>query len=390
MTATVANNTVMDTASDPYRTRTNGMSTFRILGPVEAWSDGRKLATGGARQVAVLAFLLLHANRAVSFDALIDAVWGPDRSASDNRLWMAVARLRRSLAPLDGPASSPLRTVRGGYLLSIERDQLDAEVFAERVQHGIDAVQAGEPRVATELLSRALALWRGAPLADVAFEEFARGEIRRLEELRLVALEARIHADLQLGRHQRLIGELERLLAAHPTRERLAGQLMLALYRCERHEDALEVSQRIRRQLAEQLGLEPGPGLKALHTQILRKDASLRHATAEVWNGHPSSGGIGHVSKQAQSSVLGPRSATSCARLRQASPLSPRQELSDAAGAAAVPLRRGQVVGGLSTLTIPLVSAMAAPLGWAMGRSSSGSTTTGLVCMRSEGRVGTA
>jgi DNA-binding SARP family transcriptional activator len=368
MTAIVANNTVMDTASNPHATRTSGTSSFRILGPVEAWSDGRRLAIGGARQVTVLAFLLLHANRAVSSDALIDAVWGADRSASDNRLWMAVARLRRSLAPLHGPAGSPLRTVRGGYLLSIEQDQLDAEVFAERVQHGIDAALSGEPRVATEVLSRALALWRGAPLAEVTFEEFARGEIRRLEELRLVALEARIHADLQLGRHQRLIGELERLLAAHPTRERLAAQLMLALYRCERHADALEVSQRIRRHLAEELGLEPGPGLKALHTQILRKDASLRQVTPKVGNGRRSSDGVGRVSKQAASSVL-------------RSPLSPRQELSAGAGAAALPLRRGQVLGGLSTLTIPLVSAVAAPLGWATGRSSSRSTTTGLVCM---------
>ena len=200
---------------------------------------------------------------------------------------MAVARLRRSLAPLDGPAGSPLRTVRGGYLLSIEPAQLDAHVFGEHVQHGIDAAQAGEPHVATEVLSGALALWRGVPLAEVAFEDFAQGEIRRLEELRLVALEARIDADLQLGRHRRLIGELERLLAAHPTCGRLAAQLMLALYRCERHADALEVYQRIRRQLAEQLGLEPGPGLKALHTGILRQDASLRHVTAGVWTGRP-------------------------------------------------------------------------------------------------------
>ena len=311
MTLTLANNRVMDAASNPYRTRANEMSSFRILGPIEAWSDGRQLATGGARQVAVLAFLLLHANRAVSSDALTDAVWGPARSSSDNRLSMAVARLRRSLAPLDGPAGSPLRTVRGGYLLSIGQHQLDAEVFAERVQHGIDAAQSGEPRVATEVLVSALALWRGAPLAEVAFEDFAHGEIRRLEELRLVALEARIDADLELGRHRRLIGELERLLAAHPSRERFAAQLMLALYRCEGHADALEVYQRIRRQLAEQLGLEPGPGLKVLHTQILRQDASLRHVTAKVWNRRLSTGDTSRAAEQA--SAIGsssPRSST--------------------------------------------------------------------------------
>ncbi len=330
MTTTVANNTVLDTASNPHPTRTGEMSSFRILGPIQAWSDGRQLATGGARQVAVLAFLLLHANRAVSSDALIDAVWGPGRSTSDNRLSMAVARLRRSLAPLDGPAGSPLRTVRSGYLLSIERDQLDAEVFAERVQHGIDAVHEGELHVATEMLSTALALWRGVPLAEIAFEDFAQGEIRRLEELRLVALETRIDADLQLGRHRRLIGELERLLAAHPTRERFAAQLMLALYRCERQADALEVYQRIRRQLAEHLGLEPGPGLKALHTQILQLDPSLRLVGA---------------------------------------PPTP------------VNVRRSQAVGGLPTLTVRMMPSVTRILGSALGSPSSRTSRTGLVSM---------
>jgi DNA-binding SARP family transcriptional activator len=383
MTPTVGNNTVMDAASNPYPTRTSEMSSFRILGSVEAWSGGRKLATGGARQVKVLAFLLLHANRAVSSDALIDAVWGPDVSASHNRLWMAVARLRGSLAPLDGPAGSPLRTVRGGYLLSIEQDQLDAEVFVERVQHGIDAAQAGEPRVATEVLSRALALWRGAPLAEVAFEDFAKGEIRRLGELRLVALEARIDADLQLGRHRRLIGELERLLPAHPTRERLAAQLMLALYRCERQAQALELYQRIRLQLAEQLGLEPGPRLKDLHTQILNQAPSLRHVAATVVTARRSSGRMepGRAARQAAPSGLSARSVTSSASLGKASPLTLRREPSDATWAAAVQLRRREVLGGLPTLTIPRVAAVAAPLGWAIGRSSSKSTTTGLVCM---------
>ena len=337
MTQTVANNAVMDAVSNPYPTRMSEMSSFRILGPIEAWSGGRQLATGGARQVAVLGFLLLHANRAVSSDALIDAVWGPARPASDNRLSMAVGRLRRSLAPLDSPAGSPLRTVRGGYLLSIEQDQLDAEVFAERVQHGIDAAYAGEPRVATEVLSGALALWRGAPLAEVAFEDFAEGEIRRLEELRRVALEARIDADLQLGRHRRLIGELERLLAAHPTRERLAAQLMLALYRCERQDQALELYQRIRVQLVEQVGLEPGPRLRDLHAQILHQAPSLRLVASRV-----SARSIGHS-----------------ASLGKASHFSVRREPSDVAPAARVKPWGDRATGALPARTIEIVPASA-------------------------------
>jgi hypothetical protein len=160
-------------------------------------------------------------------------------------------------------------------MLSLESGELDAEVFAERVREGRGALDTGDPGRASELLSAALGLWRGLALAEVAFEDFAQAEIRRLEELRLVALEARIDAELQLGRHAQLVGELETLLAQEPTRERLAGQLMLALYRCERQADALEVYQRARAQLAEQLGLEPGPALRALQAQILEQASTL-------------------------------------------------------------------------------------------------------------------
>ena len=153
--------------------------------------------------------------------------------------------------------------------------ELDAEVFAARVREGRRALDAGEPARAAELLRKALALWRGPALAEVCFEDFAQAEIRRLEELRLVALEARVDCDLELGRHVQLIGELEGLLAVQPTRERVASQLMLALYRSARQGDALEVYQRTRVQLAEQLGLEPGPALKALQAQILEQAPSL-------------------------------------------------------------------------------------------------------------------
>jgi tetratricopeptide (TPR) repeat protein len=157
--------------------------------------------------------------------------------------------------------------------------ELDADVFQARVQDGRRALDAGEPARAAEILRRALALWRGPPLAEVAYESFAQAEIRRLEELRLAALEARVDADLQLGRHAALIAELEALVVEYPTREGLAGQLMLALYRCGRQADALDTYQRARAHLAAELGLDPGPALKALQAQILEQSPSLELAT---------------------------------------------------------------------------------------------------------------
>jgi DNA-binding SARP family transcriptional activator len=251
------------------------MTSFRILGPIEAWSGERRLTVGGPRQLALFAFLVLHANRAVPSDELIDALWGPARSGAGNRLQMAIARLRKALAPPDGAAVPVLRTVSGGYLLSVGPGQLDAHVFAERVEDGLRALGSDQPAQAAGRLREALALWRGPPLAEVAFEDFAQPEIRRLEELRLAALETRIDADLQLRRHRQLVGELEGLLAEHPIRERVAAQLMLALYRCDRQADALEVFQRTRVQLADQVGLEPGPRLTALQADVLAHAPTL-------------------------------------------------------------------------------------------------------------------
>ena len=251
------------------------MSRFRVLGPIEAWSDERRLVLGGPRQVALLAFLLLRANRAVSADAVIDAVWGPEREGAAKRLQMAVSRLRRALEPLDGQDNPRIRTAGGGYLLSVGPGELDAQVFAKRLQDARRILENDDPARASRLLAEALDLWRGPPLAEVAFEDFAQAEIRRLEELHLSALETRIDADLQLGRHAELIGELEGLLADQPTRERLAGQLMTALYRSGRQANALEVYQRTRIYLAEQLGLELGPALQTLQAQILEQARDL-------------------------------------------------------------------------------------------------------------------
>ena len=252
------------------------MTSLRILGPLEVWQGDQRLALGGPRQLALFAFLVLHPNRAVSRDELIDALWGQSaRSDADNRLQMAIARLRKSLEPIGGEAGTRLQTVKGGYLLAVAPGDLDADAFHAAVHAGSRAVDAGRPADAVELLTEALALWRGPPLAEVAFEDFAQGEIRRLDELRIWALECRIDAGLALGRHAEVIGELESLLIQAPTREHTAGQLMLALYRCGRQADALDVYQRVRVALAQELGLEPGPALRALQVEILEQGASL-------------------------------------------------------------------------------------------------------------------
>ena len=251
------------------------MTSFRVLGPVEAWSDEHRLTLGGPQQVKLLAFLLLGANRAVAADAVIDAVWGFEREGAAKRLQMGVLRLRKALAPLDGPDGSRLRTVSAGYLLEVGPDELDADVFAERVREGRRVFDEDDPARASELLADALGLWRGPPLAEVAFEDFAQADIRRLVELRLVALETRIDADLQLGRHSGLIPELDGLLVEQPTRERIVGQLMVALYRSGRQADALEVYRRASELLRDELGIEPGAQLRELERSILNQDPTV-------------------------------------------------------------------------------------------------------------------
>jgi DNA-binding SARP family transcriptional activator len=257
------------------------MRSYRILGPVEASAEGEVLPIGGPIQLRLFAVLVLNANRAVSSDALIDAVWGSERSAADNRLQMAIARLRRALEPLGRNGEPPLRTVGGGYMLTIAPGELDADVFGAGVEEGRNALHAGDAARAAELLRSALALWRGPPLAEVSFEDFAQAEIRLLEETRLGALVTRIQADLQLGRHSDLIGELQSLHVEYPIHEPFTELLMLALYRCGRQAEALDAYQRTRVQLAEQLGLEPGDGLKSLHADILAQAPWLNRGAGE-------------------------------------------------------------------------------------------------------------
>ena len=258
------------------------MVSYAILGPVEVFAGERRLTVGGPRQLALLALLLVNANRALSNDRLIDTLWGdlePTRALK--RLYVAILRLRRTLERHGVPGESVLRTVSGGYLLAVGPGELDAEVFQTRMQEGRRALEAGEVGRARDVLGQALGMWRGPALAEVAYKEFAQPEIRRLEELRLASLEERVDCELRLGEHRGLIGELQALVAAHPDREGLVRQLMLALYRCGRQGDALEVYARTRAHLSVELGLEPGPALQTLQGDILAHAPGLQWVSEE-------------------------------------------------------------------------------------------------------------
>ena len=243
---------------------------FRILGPLEVWDGGREIRLGGRRPRALLAVLLLHPNEVVSADRLIDEIWGsdsPERAATALRV--NVSRLRKAL-PHD-----VLTTRSPGYVLHVEPDALDLHRFERLVDEGRDLLAGGRAREASERLRDALSLWRGPPLADFAYESFAQPAIARLEEIRLAAVELRMDADLVLGRHDELVGELEALVAEQPLRERLRGSLMTALYRSGRQAEALEAYQDARRALVDGLGIEPSPALQELERTILRQDRSL-------------------------------------------------------------------------------------------------------------------
>ena len=242
---------------------------FRILGPLEIADDGRPVAVEGHKPRALLAILLVHANEVVPPDRLIDELWGeaPPPTASKT-LQAHISRLRKSL---DGT----LETRGRGYVLRVEPGRLDAHAFEELLEQGRRQLAGGHPAAAHDSLEQALGLWRGPALADFAYEPFAQAEIARLDELQRGALEERVEADLQLGRHAELLGELRSLVARHPLRERLRAQLMLALYRSDRQAEALQVHQDGRRVLLEELGAEPSENLRELERRILNHDPAL-------------------------------------------------------------------------------------------------------------------
>ncbi len=229
---------------------------FRILGPLEVVEDGRPISIRRGKEQALLAYLLLHANEVVPSGTLIDVLWDerPPPTAS-KILQNGVSHLRKQLG------NGRLETKDPGYLLRVEKDELDLERFERLAREGREA--------------EALALWRGTPLLDLREERFADEARRRLEEQRLAVIEDRVDADLAAGRHADLIPELEALVSANPLRERPVGQLMVALYRAGRQSDALDAYQRARRRLSEELGLEPGPQLQEIERRILTHDPEL-------------------------------------------------------------------------------------------------------------------
>jgi DNA-binding SARP family transcriptional activator len=256
---------------------------YRILGPLEAFDGERALSLGGARQRAVLALLLLRRNEAVTRDVIVDQLWGESPPATAAKvLQNCISALRKEL-PNGGEA---LRTVGAAYALAVRPDELDRDRFEQALAKGRAALAAGENEQAAEQLRAALALWRGGPLCDFAYERFAQEEIVRLEELHVEAVEDRVEADLACGRAEELVAELEALVSRHPVRERLRRQLMLALYRSGRQAEALAAYRDARQTLLGELGIEPTRALQELEKAILAQDPALEGTTR---HGAPSS-----------------------------------------------------------------------------------------------------
>jgi DNA-binding SARP family transcriptional activator len=240
---------------------------FRVLGPFEVLVEGRALELNRRKQRSLLALLMLRAGEVVSTDRLVDELWaGKPPKAAIGSLQNLVSELRKALGP------DTVRTRAPGYMLDVDPDRIDLYRFERLVAQ---AAEGGEADQRTRLLREALGLWRGTPLADLAFEPFAQVEVARLEELRTAAREELVQAELELGRHSKLVGELETLVAENPLRERLRGLLMLALYRSGRQAEALDAYRQARETLVGELGIEPSPELQRLEQAILRHDPEL-------------------------------------------------------------------------------------------------------------------
>jgi DNA-binding SARP family transcriptional activator len=251
---------------------------FCLLGPLLVRRGGATLPVLPGEQRVLLATLLLRANRMVSCDELAEAMWGSEPPASAlGTLRNYVKELRKALAD---SGDSRLDTVPGGYQIRVQVAELDLSRFDALQASAQAAASAGAWDQAAAQLRAALSLWRGEPLAGVPSERLASREVPRLAEMRLQAIEARVEADLQLGRHTEVIAELRQLAALHPFRERLHGQLMLALYREGQQAESLAAYQRVRDVLRHELGVEPGVGLRLLQQQILAADPALASPSA--------------------------------------------------------------------------------------------------------------
>ncbi len=252
-------------------------ATFGILGPTVATVDGRTVDLGPPKQRALLALFLIHPNRVITSDRILEELWRDAASGKDNALWVYISRLRSLFEPertVRGE-SSILLTKDHGYMLNVDPASIDAYRFEQDAARGRELART-DPAAAAELLSQALGLWRGDALQDVAYDVFAQGEITRLEELRSSAIEDRIECDLALGHSMELIGELEALREAQPLRERPVSLLMVALYRSGRQADALRVFERFRRQLGSEMGIDPSAELRRLEEQVLVQDPRLQ------------------------------------------------------------------------------------------------------------------
>ncbi len=288
---------------------------FRILGPLEVVDGERTLPLGARTRRALLAVLLLRRGQVVSVDEIVEALWGaePPRTA-EHSIQVYVSELRKVLGAdpvADAPVAITLQPP--GYAMRIPSEALDVNRSERLAERGRAAMAAGDPGAAAALLGEALDLWRGPPLADFAYDDFARGDIESLEELRLGTTEDRIDADLALGRHAETVAELQTLVDAHPFRERLRTSLMLALYRSGRQAEALQEFHRARTLLADDLGIDPGHELSGLAAAILAQDPALAwrpSATTEPSTQAP----VGHSADEGTTQPVPPPPERSSAR----------------------------------------------------------------------------
>jgi YVTN family beta-propeller protein len=249
---------------------------LRVLGPLEVLHGNVNLSLGGAKQRALFAYLVLRANRVVSAENLIDVLWGEDvPETAMHTLHVYISQLRKVLRGAGSAEGPELATEGRGYVLRVDEGMVDLARFERMVAVGREALGGGREVEAASALREALGLWRGPPLSDLPYEGFPRQEITKLEELHLAAIEDRIEADLRLGRHAQLVSELRVLVQDHPLRERLGGQLMLALYRSGRQAEALQVYRHTQVVLNTELGIDPSSSLQRLEGQILRQDPDL-------------------------------------------------------------------------------------------------------------------
>ena len=243
---------------------------LRVLGPLEVVADGAAIPLPGRKHVRLLAALALADGHACSMDALADAVWGETPPPSARKLLQLYVSQLRKVLP-----EGAVRTSESGYALDVDGASIDAVRFERLAQEAATALAGENPALAASLAERALALWRGPAYADVMYEDFARADAERLEELRLGVIEDRLDAQLRLGRHETVLPDVLALAAQHALRERLQGLAMLTLYRSGRQTEALDRYADFRRRLDDELGLEPGPQLRDLQQRILRQDPDL-------------------------------------------------------------------------------------------------------------------